>query len=103
MDIKDQIIEKAKEYKKVKKLEEVYTQKQIKAFSKYASYSYLYALDVLKGRFRLGEKAISKDAEYSYIYALNILKGRFELGEKTISQDVEYSYLYACDVLKISS
>lgn len=89
---------KAKEYqfKKQKK----YTQEEIKAISKNAQYSYIYAVDILKGRFKLGEKAISKNAEHSYLYALDILKGRFKLGEKVISKNAYYSNLYKLDILK---
>jgi len=68
--------------------------------SKNAEYSYLYAINVLKGRFEMGEKAISKDAEYSYCYARDVLEGRFEMGEKAISNSAEYSYYYARHVLK---
>jgi hypothetical protein len=57
-------------------------------------FSYLYARDVLKGRFAEGEKAISQKADWSYLYALNILEGRFELGEKAISENSYYSQKY---------
>ena len=35
-----------------------------------AEYSYLYARDILKGRFTPGEAAIAGDAQYSYRYAI---------------------------------
>ncbi len=74
------------------------------AISKNAYSSFYYALDVLKplgiDRFELGEEAISKDAEYSYFYALYVLKSRFEQGEEAISKDAHYSYRYALNVLK---
>jgi hypothetical protein len=70
------------------------------AIAKSAKYSYLYARNILEGRFPLGEPDIAKDGEYSYYYAEDVLKGRFELGEPAIAKSAEYSYLYARDVLK---
>ena len=64
--------------------------------------SYFHALNVIKGRFELGEKIISKNAYYSYSYALNVLQGRFELGEEVISKNAEYSIKYGKDILKLS-
>ena len=61
---------------------------------KSAKSSYLYALNILKGRFEKGEDVISKDAYYSYCYARDVLKGRFEKGEDVISKSDEYSKLY---------
>ena len=49
-------------------------------------YSYLYARNVLKGRFELGEKVIATSQYYPCLYAHNILKGRFELCEYTIDR-----------------
>jgi len=62
--------------------------------------SYLYAKNVIGGRFELGEAAISKDAGYSYWYARDIIHERFILGEAEIIKDSEYSYLYARNVLR---
>ena len=42
------------------------------------------------------------NAKDCYDYAINILKGRFELGEKAISKDADCSYLYARDILKLN-
>ena len=44
-------------------------------------YSYLYAKDVIKGRWELGEAIIATDAYWSYYYARDVIKGRFPLGE----------------------
>ena len=66
----DIIKQKVEKYKKGSIKESV----NLKVISKNAKYSYLYALDILKGRFELGEKVISKDAHYSYYYARNVLK-----------------------------
>lgn len=62
--------------------------------SKSPKYSFLYAMHILKGRFELAESTISRNAEYSFLYARYVLKGRFELGEYTIAEDGEYSFLY---------
>ena len=61
--------------------------------------SYLYALNVLEGRFEKGEDIISKDAYYSYYYALKVLKGRFEKGEDVI--DAYCSKLYKENIYNI--
>ena len=47
-------------------------------------YSYCYAKNIIKGRFRKGEDAIAQSPIYSYYYAVNIIKGRFEKGEDII-------------------
>lgn len=60
-----------------------------------ASICYMYARDILKGRFELGEELIIKDSEYSYWYARIVLRGRFELGEELISTSSKYSTWYA--------
>jgi hypothetical protein len=52
--------------------------------SKDADYSYLYARDILEGRFEKGEEAISKAPYYFYNYANYILKDRFERGENIL-------------------
>jgi hypothetical protein len=62
-------------------------------------HSYLYARDVIKGKFEEGEKIISTDSRYSYWYALHIIKGRWEEGEKIIATDSEYSWLYAKKII----
>lgn len=45
------------------------------------------------------EKIISKDSYYSYSYAIDVLRGRFELGDyiiscKTVNFKRYYSYFY---------
>lgn len=64
------------------------------------SHSYNYAVEVIKCRFELGENAISTDCNLSYNYAKLILKGRFELGEAAMLYDEEISYKYAKEVTK---
>jgi hypothetical protein len=46
------------------------------------------------------EDVIATDPLYSYMYAENVIKGRFEECEKTIATDSTYSYLYARSVIK---
>jgi len=68
--------------------------------SKNAQCSYLYALNVIKGKWELGEPAISKNAYYSYLCAKHVIKGRWELGEPAICKDAYSSYWYAIEVIK---
>jgi len=70
--------------------------------SKDAGYSYYYAINIIKGRWELGEPTISKDVYYSYIYAKDVVKGRWELGEPIIRKNANtyYSYCYARYVIK---
>jgi hypothetical protein len=49
-------------------------------------YSYDYALNILKGRFVIGENILAKDGNRSYLYARYILNDRFILAEKYIKQ-----------------
>ena len=62
-------------------------------------YSYKYALNVLKGPFKLGEPAIAKNSYYSFSYAFDILNGPFPLGEPAIAKSAYYSLVYATHVL----
>jgi hypothetical protein len=65
-----------------------------------AEHSYMYAKDILKGPFEVGEEAISKSALYSYCYSSIVLKGPFKAGEAAIATSTMFSYLYAVNVLK---
>jgi hypothetical protein len=47
--------------------------------------SYCYVRDIIKGKWEPAESIISKSAQYSYCYAKYILNGRFELGENAIA------------------
>jgi hypothetical protein len=57
-----------------------------KSISKSAESSYEYA-KVAGERFPAGEKTISENPTFSLRYAIEIVKGRFELGEESISTD----------------
>jgi len=50
-------------------------------------WAYLYALNVIKGRWEEGEERISHEILASLAYAKNVLKGRFRLAEKYISEE----------------
>ena len=72
----------------------------ITAIAQNPELAYMYAQEVLKGRFPAGEPAIAQDAYDSCLYARNILKGRFPAGEPAIAQNTYYSYEYAKRVLE---
>ena len=72
----------------------------IHVVAKDAKYSYLYAADILKKPFPLGEPAIAKNASYSVDYARDVLKGPFPLGEPAIAKSAADSFFYAQDVLR---
>ena len=57
-------------------------------------YSYYYAKDIIKDRFKKGENTIAQSPQYSYWYADEIIHGRFERGENKIAQDPYYSCQY---------
>ena len=60
-----------------------------------AKMAYLYAYDIIGGRFELGEKAIATSPYYSYWYVFNILKKPFSLGKPIIAKDILVaSYCY---------
>ena len=71
-----------------------------KEISKEAKWSYFYAMDVVKGPWKLGEATISQCGEFSWFYSNGVVQGRWELGEAAISRSNEsYSYLYLEKVL----
>jgi hypothetical protein len=65
-----------------------------------AKNAYLYARDVIKGRWVEGEPIIATDPGWAYMYARYIIKARFPEGEKAIANHPEYVYWYARDVIK---
>lgn len=74
--------------------------KRERAIATSAEYSYMYAADVLNGRFPPGEPVIATSARYSYWYATDVINDRFPLGEPAIATNAVYSYQYVRDVIK---
>lgn len=62
--------------------------------------SYIYAKDMIKGRWEPGEAAILTNAYSSYCYARDVIKDRWEPAESIISKSAQYSYCYAKYILK---
>jgi hypothetical protein len=62
--------------------------------------AYLYAANVIKGRFVKGEPIIATSSAYACLYAKNIIHGRFEQGESIIATHPVSAYIYALDVIK---
>jgi len=56
--------------------------------------AYLYALKVLNGRFRKGEKSIATRPEIAVKYARFVLRSRFKEAEDGIATDPELCYHY---------
>jgi len=72
----------------------------VKAVAKDPYYSFIYAKNILKGPFLLGEPVIAKDLICAFVYAKWVLKGPFPLGEPVIYRDSEYKSEYERDVLQ---
>jgi hypothetical protein len=74
--------------------------------AKNAAASYLYAKNIIKGKFKLGEKIITDhdikidDVRYAYEYARDIIKGVWPEGEFNIARRAETAFLYAKNILK---
>lgn len=49
-----------------------------------SKYSYYYASNIIKGRWKKGEESIANNSHYSYWYAINILNRPFHLGHHFI-------------------
>jgi len=64
--------------------------------SKDAQYSFLYARDIIKGKWELGEPIISKYAYLSYYYALYVIKGKLPdfMHNQMILENNEYTKNY---------
>ena len=63
-------------------------------------YSFVYAQNVIKGRWEKAEDIILTDVLYSYLYARDIIKGRWVEAEDIIMTHPQYAYLYALYVTK---
>ena len=59
--------------------------------------AYLYAEDVIKGRWPEGEPVMAKDPEYAYYYARDVIKGRWPEAEAAIATDPGFACCYARD------
>lgn len=62
--------------------------------------AYLYARDIIKGRFPEGEATIMKDPISAFAYARDIIKGRWEKAEPVIMKHPRAAYNYALSVIK---
>lgn len=62
--------------------------------------AYFYALRILRGRFKLGEKAIADCPEWALKYARFIIKRRFRIAEDKIARDPKLCYLYFKHVVR---
>ena len=51
-------------------------------------------------RFEEGEAAIARDANFAFLYALNVLRGKFEAGEKVLRKDKKIWAKYQAEVLQ---
>ena len=65
-----------------------------------AQKAYQYAKNILKRRWKEGEKAIGSSPYYAYQYAKFVIKGRWPEAENAILQHPNSAYLYAKYVLK---
>lgn len=61
--------------------------------------AYLYARDIVKGRWQDAEEAISKGAS-AIQYARDVVGGRWAEAEKYIAESPRDSYIYARDVVR---
>ena len=57
--------------------------------------AYLYARDVIYGRFPEGEAALATDPEWAYDYAVDVIKGRWPEAEAAIATSPDLAYNYA--------
>ena len=65
-----------------------------------AGYSNAYARDVIEGRWPEVESMISTDAAVASDYAKEVIKGRWPEAEEAISKNARYAYFYAKGVIK---
>jgi hypothetical protein len=63
-------------------------------------YAYLYARNVIQGRWPEAEPVIAKDPQWAYTYARYVIKGRWPEGEPAIAKKADRACLYARDVIK---
>jgi len=88
-DVYDQAVKKGK---RLKSYENVVAQD--------ADYSLLYAKNVCKGPFVMGESSISNHPFNAYLYCKDVIKQRWYSAEDAIKKDCRSSCCYARDVIK---
>ena len=71
-----------------------------RVFAKSPYYAYMFAINILKGRFPEGEAAIATHPKWATAYADRILLRRFPEAEPTILKNPKWAFFYAKDVLK---
>jgi hypothetical protein len=68
--------------------------------AKAPEWAYRYARYVIKRRFPEAEPVIAKDPLWAFYYAKIAIKGRFPEAESAIARDPQLAYWYAKDVIK---
>ncbi len=63
-------------------------------------YAYVYARDVIKGRWKEAEEYIKTDPYWAFRYARDVIKGRWKEAEEYIKTNPQSAYFYARDVIK---
>lgn len=63
-------------------------------------YFFLYAKDIIEGRWPEAEEFIKKDPESAYFYAHYAMGERWPEAEETIMKDPEWAFQYAKNVIK---
>lgn len=62
--------------------------------------AYIYADDVIRGRWPEAEKFIVNEPAIAYLYAMNVIRGRWPEAEPIIMKNSWYAYEYAKAVIK---
>lgn len=73
---------------------------KLETYGKYISTAEAYDMIFRGRRDDFLFEAILKEDRYAYLYARDILKGRYPQGEKIIAIDPYHSFWYARDVIK---
>jgi hypothetical protein len=69
------------------------------AIKKSPQYTYLYALEVVRGPWKEGEPTLLKNPQFAYQYAYNILGHPWEEAEPYIKDSMPWAQLYAIYIL----
>jgi hypothetical protein len=62
--------------------------------------AYIYALEIVKGRWEQGEPVIMSESYWSYCYTRNIIKCRWEQAEPIIVTNAYLAYKYAQHIIR---